>query len=150
MPALLSALPGGDPGPRWCCSDEAAPPSEPEQAEPRSGSQQIFRDQCGRCHDTEDSSPPNFLHGTPAQVQAKLIQCAERIRFRVQMWARPENERTRSPMPPPSSLAGAGLSLSDWPAHPVFQRLLGEANALVEQSGSRGQLMRPCLRPEAP
>jgi len=44
-----------------------------------------FRTHCASCHDTTLPHPPNFLHGSPAEVEAKLDQCAPRMFVRLSM-----------------------------------------------------------------
>jgi mono/diheme cytochrome c family protein len=91
-----------------CCDDasrlpvaevEPAAPAAPTQgpAEPFAG----FFPQCGGCHATGETSPPNFLAGTGAQVAAKLRHCAPRIYVRLSMWHRDPRHREKTPMPPP-------------------------------------------------
>ncbi len=55
---------------------------------------------CGRCHATAESLPPNFLHGSTTEVQAKLRRCADRIYFRLSMARLPASQRPKTPMPP--------------------------------------------------
>ncbi|MEK6663064.1 MAG: hypothetical protein AABY73_04275 [Pseudomonadota bacterium] len=79
-----------------------------------SGMQGSFRRYCGQCHDTGEPFPPNFLQGDAAQVTANIDHCAERIFYRLSMWAIPENKRGKTPMPPTSALRQHGFDAEHW------------------------------------
>src|SRR3546814_2765137 len=78
---------------------EPAAPDAPTQgpAQPFAA----FFPQCGGCHATGETSPPNFLAGSGAQVAARLRHCAPRLYVRLAMWHREPERREKTPMPPP-------------------------------------------------
>lgn len=76
---------------------------------------------CGACHDTTLPHPPNFLHGTAAEVEAKLDQCAPRMLVRLTLAG--TRARRMSPMPPASALAARGLTAHRWTGSADFAAL---------------------------
>jgi hypothetical protein len=98
-----------------------------------------FRTHCASCHDTTLPHPPNFLHGTPAEIEAKLDQCAERMFVRLSMAGVPEAARSKPPMPPAAALASRGIDPVHWAASPeldvlkrlVASRLRGQDPAML-------------------
>lgn len=110
-----------------------------------------FRTHCASCHDTTLPHPPNFLHGTSSEIEAKLDQCAERMFVRLSMAGVPEAARSRPPMPPAAALASRGIDPVRWAASPelaalkrsIETRLGGRDPAsLLRQPYAR---LRPCL-----
>lgn len=109
----------------------------------------FFR-QCARCHDTRESSPPGFLRGDSAQVDANLIRCAPRIRFRLAMWNLPPTERAKVPMPPP-------IVAAHWEQDPPLEDLAHMRATLARLSGVsseaplplRYESLPPCRRDAA-
>jgi cytochrome c5 len=104
MTALAVAL--GLPARRPCCADEAALPPARENlgnaaATVLPAAAQIFGQHCAPCHETPEPSPPNFLYGDAARVNAALVSCAPRIFVRLGMWAMKPQARLKTPMPPP-------------------------------------------------
>ena len=65
----------------------------------------LFYRHCGSCHAAPDASPPGFLHGDPATVEASLARCAPRIDYRLAMWGLVPAQRSKVTMPPPSFAA---------------------------------------------
>lgn len=127
-PALLDALLAevGKPPPR---RQAALPPPRAEPAAVRDASPLVapFRFHCASCHDTTLSHPPNFLHGSPAEVEAQLDHCAPRMFVRLSMAGVPEPRRSKPPMPPAAALAGRGIDPAHWAASPelaVLKRLV--------------------------
>jgi hypothetical protein len=112
-----------------------------------------MRRYCGRCHDTPDRFPPNFLHGPDAP--ARVARCADRIAFRLGMWALPPAERAKTPMPPPAALQALHLPSESWPAHPDLAALRQTAATaaggagFLDISGREYASLPPCLA-EAP
>lgn len=112
-----------------------------------------FRTHCASCHDTTLPHPPNFLHGSPAEVEARLEHCAPRMFVRLSMAGIPEAARSKPPMPPAAALASRGIDPAHWAASPelavlkrlVASRLHGEDPArLLRQPYAQ---LRPCLPP---
>jgi hypothetical protein len=110
-----------------------------------------FRTHCASCHDTTLPHPPNFLHGSAAEVEAKLDQCAPRMFVRLSMAGIPEAARSKPPMPPAAALASRGIAPAHWAASPelavlkrlVASRLRGQDPAsLLRQPYTQ---LRPCL-----
>jgi hypothetical protein len=152
----------------WCCENATGMPPPIADLHPRdeAGSPpsagpapryQTFLRYCGRCHDTADRFPPNFLHGRPGEVEAKLAQCAERIYFRLEMWGQEGTKRPKTPMPPENALRRLALSREKWPAHPDLRALRDYAGDILRsQSGLSPSLaslenrgydnLRECLR----
>lgn len=60
-----------------------------------------FVTHCAACHDSREDSPPGFLRGSADEVRHNLARCAERISYRLAMWERTPDARSRVPMPPP-------------------------------------------------
>jgi len=126
----------------WCCEDatgmpEPAPDTHPpDQAAAPAGIRvasplPVFVQYCGRCHETAHPFPPNFLHGTPAEVEAKLAHCAERISFRLEMWRMKEGARPKTPMPPENALGGLSVSREAWPDHPDLHTLQDHVGGIL-------------------
>lgn len=120
-----------------------------------------FRTHCAGCHDTTLPHPPNFLHGNPAEVDAKLDHCAERIFVRLSLAELAEAARSRPPMPPATALAERGIDPAHWAAsaelaalkRSILTRLDGRDSAGLP--GLPGHLLdvpyaelRPCLPPD--
>ena len=110
-----------------------------------------FRVHCASCHDTTLPHPPNFLHGSAAEVEAQLDHCAERIFVRLSRANAPAVSHGIAPMPPAAALAARGIDPAHWAASPelaalkraVATRLAGrDTNALLRQPYSS---LRACL-----
>jgi hypothetical protein len=154
MGALDRAL--GEPYRERCCEDESGlPPPDVDGASPArldaADPLATMRRYCGRCHDTPDRFPPNFLHG--ADAPARVARCAERIAFRLAMWALPPAERPKTPMPPPGALSALHVPPDSWPGHPDLEALRRTPGlARRPQSATSGReyaSLAPCLA-EAP
>ncbi len=110
-----------------------------------------FRANCAACHDTTLPHPPNFLHGGPAEVAARLDHCAQRIFVRLSQADRPEPARSRPPMPPATELARRGLDTAQWVASPGFAALKAAIQARLGGEDPQALLrqpyeqLRPCL-----
>jgi hypothetical protein len=96
---------------------------------------------CGACHHGEDSFPPNFLHGSPAEVETNLTQCADRIFVRLRMWDLAGPEQLEAPMPPAMHLLHHRVSLDQWKSHPDLQVLRKETVAAIQRK--RGATFSP-------
>jgi mono/diheme cytochrome c family protein len=114
-----------------------------------------FRTHCASCHDTTLPHPPNFLHGSPAEVEAKLDHCAPRMFVRLSMAGVPEAARSKPPMPPAAALASRGINPAHWAASPeltvlkrlVASRLRGQdPSSLLRRPYAQ---LRPCLPPSS-
>ena len=126
----------------------------PQRTEPvaltRSGTLTRFRTHCASCHDTTLPHPPNFLHGSAAQIEANLDQCAARIFVRLSMAEKPEPAREISPMPPASALISQGIPPRLWVKSAEFSklkrsietRLHGKSPSLLQQAYAT---LPPCL-----
>jgi hypothetical protein len=132
VPPLLAALGVHDGAPACCLDASRLPPpllaSQEAEAAP---AEPLFHRYCGTCHDTPDSSPPNFLHGTPAEVQVRLEHCAERIFYRLSLWSEDPDLRPKTAMPPDQALRRQGLDPARWPGHPDLDLLRGQAAELL-------------------
>lgn len=107
-----------------------------------SGMQDSFRRYCGQCHDTGEPFPPNFLQGEAAQLTAKIDHCAERIFYRLSMWAVPENKRGKTPMPPTSALRQHGFDAERWARAPELAGLRAYVTQRLAAEGDPQRLLR--------
>jgi len=153
---------------RTCCTDsERLPPAAVDEhpddrvlrqaaAQGAAEAEQGFYRYCALCHQTHDRTPPNFLHGTSAQVRDHLAQCAERLYVRLAMWDQPPYARTKTPMPPVPALEELGLSPAVWPDSAELaglQRYVADLlrsqtgrEPLLEELEARGyENLRTCL-----
>ena len=136
---------------RCCLDDRGMPPPIDEVAthhttdETHEGSSnqeyKTFDQYCSACHHGVDSFPPNFLHGSPAEVKANVSQCADRIFVRLHMWTRATSEHLQAPMPPAMHLLHHRINQAEWTSHPDFHALRREAIAAIQQT--RGQAFVP-------
>ncbi|TKB66219.1 MAG: hypothetical protein E8D52_17830 [Nitrospira sp.] len=136
-----------------CCLDDRGlpPPVDDEMASHHatneshetawSSEHKTFHQYCGTCHHGAESFPPNFLHGSPAEVKANLTQCADRIFVRLSMWDVPSQEQLEAPMPPAMHLLHHRISLDQWKHHPDLQTLRQEVVAAIQHT--RGATFRP-------
>jgi hypothetical protein len=127
--SVLKALfeQAGLPSLAWCCIDDTDMPEAVSNADPTNhapidareanGAVGLFQHYCGACHHEHEPFPPNFLHGTPAEVTEQVDHCAQRILFRLEMWRLPPAERPEAPMPPVAGLVRLDVSPEQWPAH---------------------------------
>jgi len=109
------------------------PPRGEQTVAEAAGPVGAFRRRCGQCHDTPEAAPPNFLHGDANVVSANLARCAPRIYYRLSMWEIAETQRGKTPMPPPTALAG--LDTATWIASPERRQLLDHARGLLKAQG---------------
>ena len=82
-----------------------------------------FRTHCASCHDTTLPHPPNFLHGSAAEIEARLDHCAPRMFVRLSMAGIPDAARSKPPMPPAAALASRGIDPAHWAASPELDVL---------------------------
>jgi mono/diheme cytochrome c family protein len=148
--AILSALerrPGSALG-RWCCIDDsqiAVPavvetvPVALESAAALSDFELAFHRHCALCHRSNDPAPPNFLMGTPQQVQANLAHCAQRLYVRLAMWDQAPETRAKTPMPPFSAMRGARISESEWRASSDLAALRRYVAKILQQDPGKFQ-----------
>jgi len=137
---------------RCCLDDRGMPPpvddeiashhaTDAAQEASLSDEPKMFHQYCGACHHGADTFPPNFLHGSSAQVKANLAQCADRIFVRLRMWDIAGPEQLEAPMPPAMHLSHHRVSLDQWKSHPDLQALRKEAVATIQQK--RGATFSP-------
>ena len=145
--SLLTALEtqlGATPLVRCCLTDHGMPPpvdemeevhhsANPEHERARSTGINTFQKYCSTCHHGADGFPPNFLHGSPAEVEQNVAQCADRIFVRLSMWDLPLQEQPEAPMPPAMHLSRHRIGLNEWMRHPDLQTLRKEAVAAIQQ-----------------
>jgi hypothetical protein len=143
---------------RWCCLDDRGMPAAavddadgtaPEGAVANlPAAVQDFLRYCGACHRSPDAFPPNYLHGDVAEIEARLAQCAPRIRFRLAMGRLPASARAKTPMPPVHALPMFGRTEAQWRDGPELARLEAHAARLAgaESAVTGGyEALRPCL-----
>ena len=139
---------------KWCCvndggmmpdavADVAA--SRPDLSSPLAGdgaetvpALKSFRQYCAKCHQGEDTFPPNFLHGSPQEVQAQMNHCSERIFFRLEMWRLRAPERPETPMPPSDALRRLDIAPEQWASHAdlaLLESLAAPSERLVDRFG---------------
>jgi hypothetical protein len=137
---------------RCCLDDRSMPPPVDEEVASHhsmdtaheaslSSAHKAFHQYCGACHHGADTFPPNFLHGSPAQVKANLAQCADRIFVRLSMWDVPNPEQLEAPMPPAMHLLHHRISLDEWKRHADLQALRQEVVASIQRK--RGATFSP-------
>ena len=116
---------------------------------------------CATCHATSGSFPPNFLHGVTSASSDAIVQCGERIAYRLAMWDRPREERSKSPMPPESFLLNVGINPREWRTSTSFVELRNHVSGLPGPDGVPAyradifggkayETLRPCLATEPP
>ena len=116
---------------------------------------------CATCHATSGSFPPNFLYGATSASSDAIVQCGERIAYRLAMWDRPREERSKSPMPPESFLLNVGINPREWRTSTSFVELRNHVSGLPGPDGAPEyradifagkayETLRPCLATEPP
>ncbi|HJU06634.1 MAG TPA: hypothetical protein VJ692_15910 [Nitrospiraceae bacterium] len=135
----------------WCCADDDGMPDAiadvaagpPDFAVPTAGAQETvpelrpFHHYCAKCHRGEDTFPPNFLHGSPDEVRAKIRHCAPRIFFRLEMWRVRSSDRPETPMPPVTALRRLDVTPEQWAGHPDLAMLTQYAAGLLKDAGDQ-------------
>jgi len=119
------------------------PPARVEVASRDADPLALWRTHCASCHDTSLPHPPNFLHGSPQQVSARLRQCAPRIFVRLSMAEVAEPQRRVAPMPPAAMLASRGISPQHWADSPDRVTLKRDIAALLPAGAAVGLLAKP-------
>jgi mono/diheme cytochrome c family protein len=162
--ALLAEL-GMPAAPACCAAAEHLPPAQLEVAAvapgqtPSSAGDPLlrsFQPYCAACHQTAETFPPNFLQGSPAEVDARLRHCAPRLYVRLAMADIPPAQRAKTPMPPESMLPAFASDAQAWRSSPVRAALLAQVTQwLRAETGQSPQLetllaagyeaLRPCL-----
>ncbi|HJR75676.1 MAG TPA: hypothetical protein VJ805_01850 [Nitrospiraceae bacterium] len=169
MAALFKQL--GMPPLTWCCeSAHNMPPVSVTGDQVLHDHDILFDDErlppalkafdryCAQCHHEDLPFPPNFLHGSPGQIQEQIRDCAERILFRLEMWAMPPSARQEAPMPPVTALQRVHLSPEQWAGHADLGLLKSyTADLLASQTGTQMRLadlaakgydnLQPCSSP---
>jgi len=140
------------PGVKWCCvdvermpdavTDDAANP--PDVSRPTAGENgetipaiKAFRQYCARCHQGQDTFPPNFLHGSAREVEAQVNHCAVRILFRLEMWGLNAPDRPETPMPPVNALRRLSIAPEQWTTHRDLAVLKNYAAAVLKAGGDK-------------
>ena len=147
---------------RRCCLDDGdLPPAVSEAAieahesigvppeEPPVGALNTFHRYCGACHHGDDEFPPNFLHGSPAQVETNLRRCADRILVRLAIWHLPGTDRIEAPMPPANYVLHVlqhGIGLDQWVTHRDFRTLRDYAAEAVQERRGNAFDLQDLLR----
>jgi hypothetical protein len=145
LTSLRSTLTGVDSDPRDCCLDtQGMPPareddivsneSDANQLESVFGKAAPFIKNCALCHRNSTGFPPNYLFGSPAEIQEKMRKCAPRIYYRLYAWDIAPEKRGKSPMPPLNRLKEMGLSEKDWVANPALAQLRKSINDILAES----------------
>jgi hypothetical protein len=110
-----------------------------------SGELALLEPYCAHCHAGDTVNPPGFLFGD--QLQAKIMQCAPRILARLKAW-QAGSGFTRSPMPPPASIAISGTTIADWPRSDHYHTLVaGIAKLVVSDWSDRAYQRLPACLP---
>jgi hypothetical protein len=113
---------------------------------------------CGGCHRTSQTSPPNFLFGNRARVQASLRSCAPRIYVRIGMRQLDSSRREKSPMPPEtaslthrSDVTEEGASLTELrrSVESMLKDEYGRVPSVAELMSGGYESLRTCLPPQA-
>lgn len=114
------------------------PRTEPASTPGDDALRSVYARRCATCHDTGLEHPPNFLHGEPAQVEAQIDRCAERMYYRLNQAAQPEAAREIAPMPPAATLA---MNLPAWLASADFSALRDDLAARLARQGRDPQTL---------
>jgi hypothetical protein len=149
--SVLQALFGhlGIPAGEWCCIEGTGMPQIFSEGDDEhngidtaatSADLKLFQRYCGACHHEHEPFPPNFLHGSPAQVQEQIDHCAQRILFRLEMWGLPPGERPEAPMPPAVGLARLNVAPERWPGHSDLAKLKAY---VAQRANSDGRMPPP-------
>jgi cytochrome c5 len=112
--------------------------TEPASASAPTAARAAFSRRCAMCHDTTLDHPPNFLRGTPAQIEAQIDRCAERMYVRVSQATLADTARRVAPMPPPSAL---DLDAQAWLASPDFLTIRSDLAARLMRRGRDPQAL---------
>lgn len=131
---VLPVPPCCDSGPRPAprLDVEAAPPDATlSVALEHHGPLLTFRRYCGACHGSDTTYPPGFLHGDGETILSTVVQCAERIYYRLSMWHRPSEDQGVPPMPPVQGLSLAGTTADDWRQSESLERLTAYVRELL-------------------
>ncbi len=115
-----------------------------------------FQPYCAACHQSDETFPPNFLHGSAAEVNARLRHCAPRLYVRLAMADVAPAQRAKTPMPPASMLPAFASDPQAWRSSPLRAGLLAQVEQwLRAETGQAPQLdtllangyeaLRPCL-----
>ena len=135
---------------KWCCEDAHNMPEPvstteatlhdfdaPARDKNISPVFKVFQRYCAQCHHEDLAFPPNFLHGSPSKVKEEIDHCAERIFFRLEMWALAPHERQEAPMPPATALQRLHLSPEQWASHPDLAWLKSYTAAVLKSQGGK-------------
>ena len=109
----------------WCCVSDADMPTpvmdvhtstagSTAETEVKPLALQPFFRYCATCHQTNERTPPNFLHGSANAVTSNIAHCAERLYVRLSMWQLAPEQRPKTPMPPQYALYGFHSSPQSW------------------------------------
>ncbi|MBP6708178.1 MAG: hypothetical protein KA223_03385 [Candidatus Accumulibacter sp.] len=118
--------------------------------------QRHFQPYCAACHQTAETFPPNFLHGSPAEVTTRLRHCAPRLYVRLAMADLAPEQRDKTPMPPESVLPAFASNPHAWRSSLARATLLAQVTDWLQaETGQPPQLrsllaagyeaLRPCL-----
>jgi hypothetical protein len=136
LPALFRQL--GMESLDWCCVEDGhlrPPMTEDTRVGMEAPGLEPFYQVCARCHRTSEPFPPNFLAGTPQEVESRVGDCSERIAFRLGMWDLATEQRPKTPMPPQFVLTALGTTVDDWPRHPTLAALRQALRTLGQKQG---------------
>ena len=126
----------------WCCDLPPVAATQTYPAKPVAASTQSFQQNCGLCHSGGGRYPPGFLNGSETEIRHHLTECAPRILRQLGLWDETPQSRTRSPMPPVSSLALLGHDEISWQASDTVRNLAGQARALLTQALGEQEITR--------
>lgn len=142
--ALLDDLHRALGKPRARAQTKLPPPRvEPVSAAANNPLTAPFRAHCATCHDTTLPHPPNFLHGTPEQVEANLDHCAERIFVRLSRAHAPAGSPGVAAMPPVSALVTRNIDPARWASSPELAALTRAIEARLPEGASRQLSLKP-------
>lgn len=158
---IAARVAGAQPTP--CCALSPHPTAVADEYVPASAKAHplahILESQCGACHHTAESAPPNFLSGDTRRVSRALQSCAPRILVRLAMRDLPPEQRDKTPMPPESFLPPViGGRTTRAPDPKSLAAVRANIEAMLREEYGRlptpGELLqhgyeslRPCLPP---
>jgi hypothetical protein len=140
-----------------CCPATSTAPAEQAETAPAAGTVDselapFFR-YCATCHQSNERTPPNFLHPDGAAPTQGVQHCAQRIYYRLAMWQQAPHAREKTPMPPQIALQSMHPRPDAWPRTGEFTAMQRYAARAIKDFDARALLAQPyetlrsCLPP---
>ena len=124
----------------WCCDDWSHMPrlavTEHLATNTTDRTRAEFNQYCASCHALPNASPASFLSGTEDEVDRKLVECAEKIYYRLGMWDEDKKERNKTPMPPALRIAQLEHLISSNQVRVDLKHMRDHAATLLERNAA--------------